>query len=651
MKNPFISKRLNPGLVYIIISAGLMGIFSITMAQENPWTKKKDMPSGRHTFAVGVVNGKIYAIGGRYTLNLVTEYDPVTDTWTTKTPMPTSRMVLAAGVVNGKIYAIGGVVQAFSPAISTVEEYDPATDTWTKKADMPTPRLGLGVSVVDGKIYAIGGMTSGPDFWSGMRNNVEVYDPITNTWTTKAPMPTARLWFSTSVVDGKIYAIGGALVSTEAISTVEVYDPVTDTWTTKSPMPTARAGHVTAVVDGIIYVIGGGTHTAVPGGFSTVEAYDHSTDTWTTMADIPEKRAFACSETIDGKIYVIGGIITFADPHLHGEKTVYVYNPSVDLASLVDHVSVNKCYVIPGSGSICITAKMNDPAGVTLFAMIESPDKTCIDSLQLFDDGNHNDENAGDNIYANTWQAGPEEKLYYIDLKVKQEKAETIIHRMNNMALFTTIGPLTVEDYIFTSSDTIFNPGDNLRIYLNLKNNSPTATARNIEAKLFSLDTFVTIGTTLSRSFGNIAAGGYSKSGSSYSIEISEECPANTPKSILVEVTSDGYIFWRDTLTILVVSHSTLTEENTFQQSALIQNFPNPFSQFTTFRFALPKSGFVMLRVYDSFGKEVRSLVNKPLNAGEHFVNFNSDNLTDGIYYYRLKTGDMILTGKVLLMR
>jgi N-acetylneuraminic acid mutarotase len=651
MKNPLFFNKLNSALIYIIICAGLMGIFSITMAQENPWIRKANMPTGRHSFGADTVNGKIYVIGGRYTDNLLTEYDPAVDSWTTKTPMPTSRMVLAAGAVNGKIYAIGGVAAAFDPALSTVEEYDPATDTWTHKKNMPTTRLGLGVSVVDGKIYAIGGMTSGSNFWSGMRNTVEVYDPVTNTWTTKAPMPTERVWFTTSVVDGKIYAIGGILVTKELLSTVEVYDPVTDTWTTKSPMLTARAGHAAAVVDGIIYVFGGGTHTADPGGYSVVEAYDPATDTWMSKADIPEPRAYSCANVVGGKIYAIGGITTFANPHLSGESTVYEYDPSVDLTTLINHVGLNKCYVTPGSGSICISAKMNDPAGITLYAMIESPDQTCIDSLQLFDDGNHNDENAGDRIYSNTWQAGPEEKLYYVDLKVKQVSGETIIHRMNNMASFTTIGPLTVEDYSFTSSDTIFNPGDNLRIYLTLKNNSPTVTARNIEAKLFSLDTFVTIGTTFSRSFGNIAAGGYSKSGSSYSIEISEECPANTPKSILVEVTSDGYIFWRDTLTILVVSHSTLTEENTFQQSALIQNFPNPFSQFTTFRFALPKSGFVMLRVYDSFGKEVRSLVNKPLNAGEHFVNFNSDNLTDGIYYYRLKTGDMILTGKVLLMR
>ena len=76
-------------------------------------------------------------------------------------------------------------------------------------------------------------------------------------WMTKANMPTARSWFSTSVVNGKIYAIGGYLRA-EAISTVEEYDPATNTWTKKAHMLKARAYLSTCAVDGKIYAIGGG---------------------------------------------------------------------------------------------------------------------------------------------------------------------------------------------------------------------------------------------------------------------------------------------------------------------------------------------------------------------------------------------------------
>lgn len=72
---------------------------------------------------------------------------------------------------------------------------------WTQQTDMPTVRSWVSTSVVDGKIYAIGG--------AGGLRKVEEYDPATDTWTKKADMPTGRVFVATSVVDGKIYAIGG----------------------------------------------------------------------------------------------------------------------------------------------------------------------------------------------------------------------------------------------------------------------------------------------------------------------------------------------------------------------------------------------------------------------------------------------------------
>jgi hypothetical protein len=122
--------------------------------------------------------------------------------------------------VDGKIYAIGGWGGS-----AAVEEYDPVTDTWTKKADMPTARWSLGTGVVNDKIYAIGGWVS----WSDDRATaaVEEYDPAMDKWTKKADMPTPMYRFSTSAVNGYIYAIGGVVGSStwsSGISTVEEYD-------------------------------------------------------------------------------------------------------------------------------------------------------------------------------------------------------------------------------------------------------------------------------------------------------------------------------------------------------------------------------------------------------------------------------------------
>jgi N-acetylneuraminic acid mutarotase len=319
------------GLIFNI----LLGTSSLSVGAQDVWMQKADMPTGRLWHASSVVDGKIYVIGGRATEALTTEYNPLTDTWTTKAPMPTARFTHSTIVVDGKIYAIGGGAGAWKPGLSVVEEYDPMTDTWTTKAPMPTARgWGLATSVVDGKIYAIGG-TGSSSLWADFRRTVEAYDPLTDTWSKKADMPTARIFFSASVVDGKIYAIGGVLVTKAGLSTVEAYDPATDTWTTKTPMPTARHAHASAVVDGKIYVIGGGpdggANHAGPDGLSVVEAYDPTTDTWTTKADIPAPRGLLSASAVDGKIYAIGGKTTTKDPHPPGLPTVYEYDATPPL--------------------------------------------------------------------------------------------------------------------------------------------------------------------------------------------------------------------------------------------------------------------------------------------------------------------------------
>ena len=102
-----------------------------------------------------------------------------------------------------------------------------------------------------------------------------------DTWTQKADMPTARNWFATSVVNGKIYAIGGILAADDKpVPVVEEYDPATDTWTRKNDMPTPRGAISTSVVNDKIYVIGGGAS-------SIVEEYEPKTDTWKRKADMP----------------------------------------------------------------------------------------------------------------------------------------------------------------------------------------------------------------------------------------------------------------------------------------------------------------------------------------------------------------------------
>ena len=294
-------------ILTILMLCGVLNTAPMALAAGDIWTTRADMPTPRFGLSVSVVDGKIYAIGGRQSpfgaLKLaVEEYDPATNTWTKKADMPTRRYFLSSSVVDGKIYAIGGDTSA-NQDTSTVEEYDPATDTWTRKADMPTERCLLSTSVVNGKIYAIGGWKDPENFPFAV---VEVYDPSTDTWTRIADMPQARGAHSTSVIDGKIYVIGGGT----SRSTVEVYDPATESWTAKADMPTAKEYLSTCVVNGKIYAIGGIPHSGSLV-LSTVEQYNPATDTWTAKPDMPTARLMFSASVVNGKIYAIGGSVQY----------------------------------------------------------------------------------------------------------------------------------------------------------------------------------------------------------------------------------------------------------------------------------------------------------------------------------------------------
>jgi hypothetical protein len=84
---------------------------------------------------------------------------------------------------------------------------------------------------------------------------------------------------------------------------------------------------------------------------------------------------------------------------------------------------------------------------------------------------------------------------------------------------------------------------------------------------------------------------------------------------------------------------------------SLRQNYPNPFNPSTTINFDMPKDGFVTLKVYNTSGKEVASLVNETRAAGYHTVSFNAANLSSGVYYYRLESEGVSKVMKMALIK
>ncbi len=83
----------------------------------------------------------------------------------------------------------------------------------------------------------------------------------------------------------------------------------------------------------------------------------------------------------------------------------------------------------------------------------------------------------------------------------------------------------------------------------------------------------------------------------------------------------------------------------------LAQNFPNPFNPTTTIQFVLPRSDRVVLRVYNTIGQEVATLVDRVEVAGVHTAVFDAGSLASGLYFYQIRTSDFTSTQKMLLLR
>ncbi|MCC2971922.1 kelch repeat-containing protein [Massilia sp. IC2-476] len=248
------------------------------------WTTLAPLPEGRHHIALAEAGGKIYGIGGFSGAipdwrahATVFVYDPRANRWTAGPSLPQPRAEGVVATVKGKIYFIGGRVPTSPDAVhinahadtARSEALDLGSGRWERIADAPTARNSAAAAVIDGRIYVVGGrqMVEQAD---GRRRPVnlatlEVYDPATNRWETKAPMPQAQGGLAAVAVDGKLIAFGGEqfVPSTKVFAEVWAYDPKADRWSPLPDMPLPRHGHGAVVVGKRIYAIGGGEKVGV----------------------------------------------------------------------------------------------------------------------------------------------------------------------------------------------------------------------------------------------------------------------------------------------------------------------------------------------------------------------------------------------------
>jgi N-acetylneuraminic acid mutarotase len=289
------------------------------------WSSLPDLPIARGAGGTAIINGILYAVGGynyapfydavyAYNIEPIPTPTPTLTPTHTRTPAPEGLWYPLASLpmelgyfgmdqVNGKIYLFGGNnFDGYPTPKTSVLEYNPDTNSWRYRSPMPQS-LQAAAASLNGKIYIFGGYH--PES-NTIDSAVEEYDPVTDAWTHKADLPSPRRANGVASFGGNLYVFGGIGPNSEYTNTVYVFNPGSNVWTTAAPMPTSRAGVGAVVSNGKIYVIGGGNGSTI---LSTVEMFDPVGNTWSTKTSLPMPLADGGNNLAEsnGKIYYVAG--------------------------------------------------------------------------------------------------------------------------------------------------------------------------------------------------------------------------------------------------------------------------------------------------------------------------------------------------------
>ncbi|MBZ0201564.1 MAG: putative Ig domain-containing protein [Ignavibacteria bacterium] len=105
--------------------------------------------------------------------------------------------------------------------------------------------------------------------------------------------------------------------------------------------------------------------------------------------------------------------------------------------------------------------------------------------------------------------------------------------------------------------------------------------------------------------------------------------------------------------TLNVINHIGIEpiNENNPKQYRLLQNYPNPFNPKTDIEFDIPSTSLAKLTIYDACGRETATLVSELLTGGRYRVSLNAENLSSGIYFYKLESDNFTQTRKMILLK
>lgn len=237
---------------------------------------------------------------------------------------------------------------------------------WKEKPPMSICRAFHSMAVCGGNIYVMGGSTGKKSEFRDTAS-VEMYNPKTEKWENRCPMPSAITTSCAVAVDNKIFIVGGQEnVFDTRIKKVLMYDCESDKWHLKSPMKIARAFHCLATLNDKLYVIGGREKPEEIKFKSkdslavyTIEEYDISSDKWQIKTILPFKHFPIGTVTLNNRIYILSDSLSHSN--LDKSAVFEEYNPELNTFKRLALLSPSRCdaAMVSSNGKIYVFGGWN----------------------------------------------------------------------------------------------------------------------------------------------------------------------------------------------------------------------------------------------------------------------------------------------------
>jgi hypothetical protein len=222
------------------------------------WEELPQLPRGANHVGVATLGDRLYAFGGFIEQNR-TPHDEAFffdgTRWTRIRRLPEACGAMACIALGDRIHIIGGAIGSeWRRSIDWHLVYDPGTDRYERRQPVPLARDHAGIVVVNGTIHVIGGRV---DSFHTNTNLHHSYDAATDRWAFRTPLPTARSGHGCVLYRGRVFVMGGEGTN-RVYGQNEAWDPVADRWESYAPMLTPRHGMGAAALGDAIHVAGGG---------------------------------------------------------------------------------------------------------------------------------------------------------------------------------------------------------------------------------------------------------------------------------------------------------------------------------------------------------------------------------------------------------